>query len=73
MDVKKHTTGYCMKKQLHRKQDQPIDESKSSTQTGGSSAGGLVSTTEQFNTTMESQRVMVMALRTVPVKLRNGN
>ena len=42
--------------------NQPIDESKSSTQAGGSSVGALVSTTEQFNTTMESQRVMVMAL-----------
>ena len=30
-------------------------------------------TAEQFNTTMESQRVMVMSLRIVPVKLRNGN
>ena len=34
---------------------------------------GLVNTTEQFNSTMESQRVMVMALQTLPVKLRNGN
>ena len=32
-----------------------------------------MSTTEQFNTTMESQRVIVMALRTITVKLRNGN
>ena len=52
--------------------NQPIDESKSSTQNGGSRVGGLGSTTEQFNTTMESQRVMVTALQTVPVKLRNG-
>ena len=53
--------------------NQPIDESKSSTQTEGSSVGGLGSTTEQFKTTMESQRALVMALRTVPVKLRNGH
>ena len=53
--------------------NQPVDESKSSTQTGGHSVGGLVSTAEQFNTTVESQRVMVMSLRIVPVKLRNGN
>ena len=53
--------------------NQPIDESKSSTQTEGSSVGGLGSTTEQFKTTMESQRALVIALRTVPVKLRNGH
>ena len=53
--------------------NQPIDESKSSTQTEGSSVGGLGSTTEQFKTTMESQRALAMALRTVPVKLRNGH
>ena len=53
--------------------NQPVDESKSSTQTEGSSVGGLGSTTEQFNTTMESQRTLVMALQTVSVKLRNGH
>ena len=75
MDVKKHTTSYGMKTQLQKVEDknQPIDESKSSTQTEGSSVGGLGSTTEQFKTTMESQRALAMALRTVPVKLRNGH
>ena len=55
---------------------QPIDESKSNTQTGENSVDrGLENKVEQhFNTSMESQEgVMVMALRTVPVKLRNGN
>ena len=42
--------------------NQPINERKSSTQTGESSVEGLVNTTEQFSTAMESQRVMVMAL-----------
>ena len=59
-----------VKKAEHK--NQPIDESKSSTQNGGSRVGGLGSTTEQFNATMESHRVMATALRTVPVKLRNG-
>ena len=42
--------------------NQPINERKSSIQTGESSVEGLVKTTEQFSTAMESQRVMVMAL-----------
>ena len=42
--------------------NQPIDQSKSSTQTEGNSVGGLVSLNEQFNTTMESQRIMAMEL-----------
>ena len=32
-----------------------------------------MNTTGQFNTKIESRRVMLMALRTVSVKLRNGN
>ena len=32
-----------------------------------------MNTTGQFNTKIEPRRVMLMALRTVSVKLRNGN
>ena len=38
--------------------NQPIDQSKPSTKAGETSAEGPLSTTEQFNTTMESQRVI---------------
>ena len=53
--------------------NQPIDESKVKHTDRRIQWRELVNTTGQFNTKIESRRVMLMALRTVSVKLRNGN